>query len=85
MKISCERNVFAQAFQLVGSVAATRDVKPILQNVKIKVDKKTVLLQATDTDIGIRLLLDDCEIIEKGEAILPTKRLRTILQESSED
>ncbi|MDR2438013.1 MAG: DNA polymerase III subunit beta [Planctomycetaceae bacterium] len=85
MKISCERDKFAQAFQLVASVAAVRDVKPILQNVKIKVEKKGVLLQATDTELGIRLFLDNCETIEKGEAILPTKRLRMILTESSEE
>ncbi|MDR0337685.1 MAG: DNA polymerase III subunit beta [Planctomycetaceae bacterium] len=84
MKISCERDKFAQAFQLVASVAAVRDVKPVLQNVKIKVEKKGVLLQATDTELGIRLFLDDCEVIEKGEAILPTKRLKMILAASSE-
>lgn len=84
MKISCEREKFSQAFQLAASVAATRDVKPVLQNVKIKVGKKDVLLQATDSEIGIRLLIDGCDALEKGEAILPTKHLRRILQESSE-
>lgn len=85
MKISCQRDVFSSAFQLAASVAAVRDVKPVLQNVKIKVDKDAVLLQATDAEIGIRLFLDGCEILEKGEAILPTKHLRRILQESSEE
>jgi DNA polymerase-3 subunit beta len=85
MKISCERDKFAQAFQLVASVAAVRDVKPVLQNVKIKVEKSGVLLQATDTELGIRLFLDNCETIEKGEAILPTKRLKMILAESPEE
>ncbi|MDR0706012.1 MAG: DNA polymerase III subunit beta [Planctomycetaceae bacterium] len=85
MKISCERDKFAQAFQLVASVAAVRDVKPVLQNVKINVEKKGVLLQATDTELGIRLFLDNCETIEKGEAILPTKRLKMILAESPEE
>ena len=85
MKISCARDKFSQAFQLAASVAATRDVKPVLQNVKIKVEKKDVLLQATDTELGIRIFIDGCETVEKGEAILPTKRLRMILQESSDE
>ncbi|MGL4593524.1 MAG: DNA polymerase III subunit beta [Thermoguttaceae bacterium] len=84
MKISCVRDKFSHAFNIVASVAATRDVKPVMQNVKIEVSKKKVLLQATDGEIGVRLVVDDCEILEKGEAILPTKLIRNILQTSSE-
>ncbi len=84
MKISCERDKFSQAFQLVASVAAAKDVKPVLQNVKISITDDGVLLQATDTEIGIRLLVDSCDILEKGEAILPTKQLKKILQESTD-
>ncbi|MDR3183401.1 MAG: hypothetical protein LBT89_10900, partial [Planctomycetaceae bacterium] len=51
MKISFDRVKFLQSFQIAASVAAKRDVKPILQNVKISADKKNgVLLQATDTE-----------------------------------
>ena len=84
MKISCEREKFSQAFQLVASAVAGRDVKPVLQNVKATATKKSVLLQATDTEVGIRLVLDDCEGLEKGNAILPTKQFKRILQESHE-
>jgi len=82
MKISCEREKFSQPFQLAASVAAARDVKPVLQNVKITITKKGVLLQATDAEIGIRLNLDGCENLEKGEAVLPAKQIKKILQES---
>jgi DNA polymerase-3 subunit beta len=85
MKISCERNKFSQSFQLAASVVSVRDVRPVLQNVKITVDKSGVLLQATDTELGIRVYVDDCNIAEKGEAILPTKHLKKILVESNED
>ena len=84
MKISCEREKFSQAFQLVASVAAAKDVKPVLQNVKISTTKKNVLLQATDTEIGIRLHLDGCEVQAKGDAVLPTKVFKKMLQESTE-
>ncbi len=84
MKISCERDKFSQAFQLAASVAAVKDVKPVLQNVKVSIAGGGVLLQATDTEIGIRLLLEGCETVEKGDAILPTKRFKMILQESNE-
>jgi len=84
MKISSEREKFSQAFQLAASVAAAKDVKPVLQNVKASVTKKSVLLQATDTEIGIRLHLDGCEALEKGDAVLPTKMFKKMLQESNE-
>ncbi|MDR0391312.1 MAG: DNA polymerase III subunit beta [Planctomycetaceae bacterium] len=85
MKISCERNKFSQSFQLAASVVSVRDIRPVLQNVKITVDKSGVLLQATDTELGIRVYVDDCNIEAKGEAILPTKHLKKILVESDED
>ncbi|GHT09673.1 DNA polymerase III subunit beta [Planctomycetales bacterium] len=82
MKISFERDNFFQSFQIAASVAAKRDVKPILQNVKITVDKKHgVMLQATDTEFGVRLFVADCDITEKGEAILPTGKIKAILTE----
>ncbi len=83
MKISCEREKLSQAFSLVASVAAVRDVKPVLQNVKISAESSGVMLQATDTELGIRHFLDECEVIETGEAILPTKDFRKILQEAT--
>ncbi|MDR0869994.1 MAG: DNA polymerase III subunit beta [Planctomycetaceae bacterium] len=83
MKITCNRAKFLQQFQVAASVAAARDVRPILQNVKIKVTKKNVLLQATDTEVGIRLIVDDCEVHKTGEAVLPAKRLKLMLSEST--
>ena len=84
MKITCERDKFSHAFQLAASVAATRDVKPVMQNVLIKVDNNSVILMATDSELGIRISVPGCEIKETGEAILPTKLMKSILQESSD-
>ena len=83
MKISCERDKFSQAFQLAASVAAVRDVNPILQNVLLKVDKKAVILMATDTEIGVRTIVDGCEVHKQGDAILPTRLVKSIFQESN--
>ena len=85
MKLSCNREKFSQAFQLAASVTATRDTKPVLQNVKITATQEQVLLQATDTEIGIRLEVEGSEVLEPGEAILPTRRFKMILQESADE
>jgi len=85
MKIHFNPKDFSSKFKLAASVAAARDIKPILQNVKIKADKKVgVILQATDTEIGIRVRVD-CDVTTNGEAILPTKRLTQILDLTGEE
>ena len=85
MKIQFDPKDFSSKFRLAASVAAARDTKPILQNVKIKADKKTgVILQATDTELGIRIQVD-CDVATNGEAVLPTKRLTQILDLTGEE
>ena len=85
MKIQFDPKDFSPKFKLAASVAAARDIKPILQNVKIKADKKVgVILQATDTEIGIRITFG-CDVVNNGEAVLPTKRLTQILDLTGED
>lgn len=84
MNIKCERDKFSHAFQLVATITAARDVKPVLQNVLIKIDDETVTLMATDSEIGIRMRVDGCEITEPGSAILPTRLVKSILQESND-
>ena len=85
MKIHFNPKDFSSKFKLAASVAAARDIKPILQNVKIKADKKVgAILQATDTELGIRVRVD-CDVTTNGEAILPTKRLMQILNLTGEE
>ena len=85
MKIHIEPKEFSSKFKLAASVAAARDTRPILQNVKAKADKKTgVILQATDAEVGIRIRVD-CDVASNGEAILPTKRLTQILALTKEE
>lgn len=85
MKLKCESSKFNDLFGLAASIAATRDVKPILQGVKVSAGGDGVFLQATDTELGIRLAVDGVEVMEKGETILPTKRMKSILAETDDE
>ncbi len=85
MKISCNRETMAAAFQLAASVAPTRSPKEILQNVRITASGGTVQLTATDTEIGIRLEISEgVEVHNEGTALLPVARTMAILRESSD-
>ncbi|MDR1384623.1 MAG: DNA polymerase III subunit beta [Planctomycetaceae bacterium] len=89
MKFTTPRTQFSQIFQLTASVAATRDVKPVMQNVKVKTesaaDAQQLVLMATDGEIGMRKSVTQCTIAESGEAIIPTKRMKLILQEATSE
>ena len=85
MKIQFDPKAFSSKFKLAASVAAARDIKPILQNVKIKADKKVgVILQATDTELGIRIRTD-CDVVNNGEAVLPRDLMTKMLDRTGEE
>ena len=55
MKVACERDKLLAAFQIASAVAPTRSPKPILQNVKFEAHKDSVVLTATDLEVGVRV------------------------------
>jgi DNA polymerase-3 subunit beta len=86
MKITCNREKLASAFQLAASVAPQRSPKEILHNVKITASQGVLRLTATDTEVGIRLEISDgVEIETEGTALLPVVRTGAILRESSDE
>lgn len=85
MKLSCNREHLSALFSLAAAVASVKDIKAVLQNVKMEVLQKQAILSATDMDISIRLTLDKVEVADTGSVILPTRLFSKILQESKDD
>ncbi|MEZ6090585.1 MAG: DNA polymerase III subunit beta [Pirellulaceae bacterium] len=85
MKIICQREAFATAFQLASSVAPTRSPKEILLNVKVIARGGTVTLSATDMEIGMHLTVEGVQIETEGAALLPVQRIGRIVRESSDE
>ncbi|HUS38272.1 MAG TPA: DNA polymerase III subunit beta [Pirellulales bacterium] len=85
MKIKCNREKFAEAFQTVASVVPTRSPKTILQNVKLDVSNGEAVLSATDLEIGIRCSVADVEVQVDGSAVLPVNRFGAILRETPDE
>ena len=85
MKIACDREKLATAFQLAGSVALTRSPKEVLQNIKIEAGEDRVILMATDMETGIRIDVDGVDVQTPGKALLHVGRVGMILRESSDD
>jgi DNA polymerase-3 subunit beta len=85
MKIVCHREGLLAAIQLASAAVATRDVKPVLRNIKAIVEDDRCILMATDLEIGIRLEVRGIKVDEPGEALLPTGRFNNILRESTDE
>jgi DNA polymerase-3 subunit beta len=85
MKALCNRESLLAAFQLASAAIPTRDVKPILKNLKAIAEDDRCTLMATDLELGIRLELRGLKVEQGGEAILPASRLLAILRESQDE
>jgi DNA polymerase-3 subunit beta len=81
----CHREGLLSACQLASVAVASRDVKPILKNIKAVVQAERCTLMATDMELGIRLEVRSVQVNEPGEAILPATRLLAILRESTDE
>lgn len=85
MKITCDREKLAGAFQLAASIAQTRSPKEILHHVKLDVSSEQSLLMATDMETGIRIVVEGIEIAAAGKALLNVGRVGQILKESGDE
>lgn len=85
MKAICHREGLLAACQLASAAIPSRDIKPILKNLKAVCDNGNCTLMATDLELGIRLEVRGLVVDEPGEAILPGGRLLAILREAQDD
>lgn len=87
MKFSCNRETFLAAYQTAAAFAPTKSARAILANVKLDLlpDGRTGVLSATDTELGIRVTIEDLQIAAAGSCVLPTSRFGLVLRESSDD
>lgn len=85
MKAVCPREGLLAACQLAAVALPSRDVKPILRNLKVIGDKNGWTLMATDLELGVRLELRSVKVEKAGEALLPAAKLTAILREATDD
>src|SRR5437867_834890 len=85
MKVRCHREGLLSAVQLASVAVPSRDLKPILQNIKVIGDTDRCTLLATDLELGTRLEVLGIQVEEPGEALLPSGRLLAILREAPDE
>jgi DNA polymerase-3 subunit beta len=85
MKVNFNRAALAQSLGLLTSVVPVRTPKPQLRCVKITADKENVNICATDLEAGINFCLNQVEIIEPGEVVVPADRLTPVVRETVDE
>jgi len=84
MKVICDRPALLESVNHVSSVVAARTPSPVLQCVRITARDGVLMLAATDLEVGLRVVVEQVDVQEEGEALIPADKLAQIVR-SSED
>jgi DNA polymerase-3 subunit beta len=80
MKIGVEKDILLNGIQTVQNIITTKATLPILSNILIETQEKTLRLTATDLDVGISCVIP-VDIQEPGAITIPAKRFNDIIKE----
>lgn len=84
MKVICDRSALSDAVNIVGSVVAARSPSPVLLCVKLTASNGMLTLAATDLEVGLRLGVDQVDVQEEGETLIPVDKLSQIVRASDD-
>ena len=79
VKITCSRDEFSQALQLVGRAVSTRSSVQILAGVLLTAEEGALGLAATDMEMSLRASLP-ATVAESGSVVVPGKLLLEIVR-----
>jgi len=79
MKVICDRAALQDAVNIVNSVVASRTPTPVLTCVRIAADEGVLTLSATDLEVGLTMGVDQVEVQQDGETLIPADKLKQIV------
>jgi DNA polymerase-3 subunit beta len=86
VRIVVDRAAFLKAAQTCESVTPKRDVKPVLQHLKLVADEGGgCTLSATDLEVGVRLNFTGVKVDGPGECMLPAALVVQIFGAAQDD
>ena len=85
MKVKFNRSALQEALSLVTSIIPSRTPKPILQCLRITTEEDAVRICATDLEAGITCLVEQVEVAEQGDVVVPADKLSSIVRESFDE
>lgn len=85
MKVKFNRAALQDALTTVMAVIPGRTPKPVLQCMKVSVDKETISLSATDLEVGITYTVNQVEAGQTGTVVVPADKFSSIVRESIDE
>jgi len=80
MRIVFEQGALARAVQSLQSIAATKNTLPILANVLLDARENTIVMAATDLEVGIRMTVEG-SVEESGILTIPARKFSELVRE----
>ena len=81
MNFSVPTSVFSDMLSLICSVTPERSARPILQNLRLDgVEGNTILVSATDLEIGLKISLEVEKLSDPVATLLPASRLNSLVK-----
>jgi len=85
MKITCDRELFSEAFHSVIGAVPSKTPKDILMTVQVKADDNFLEMVATDMDIAIKTRIENIKVDQPGTVNLLASKTSMILKKSMDD
>ena len=80
MKVITDRAALENAVRLVAGVVVSRTTTPVLRCIRLSADAGRLVLSATDQEVWLRLGLEEVEVAEPGEVLVPADKLHQVVQ-----
>ncbi len=80
MRLSLSRDSFLSALQVAGRAVSTRTTLPSLSGIKLTVTPGSLILSATDTELGLILEAKDVSVETEGTLLLPGRLLADVVR-----
>lgn len=84
VELRIKRFVLKEILEKAATVVPTRDVAPVLKNVRVDACDGRLRVAATDTEMSMVVATELVEIVTEGSCVLPAKRMLDILKEAGE-
>jgi len=80
MKVKIAKSALMEGLQCIQNIVSIRSTLPILSNVLLTADKKTLWLTTTDLEVSVKCEIT-ADILKTGSTTLPARRLFSIIRE----
>ena len=79
MRVKADRKSLQEATALVQGIVPSKASRPILQNFLLETRDNNLLVQGTDMEAGISVVVEKVEVQEDGKAVVPASKVVEIL------